>query len=538
MQKGHSLLKERKTVLKKLYVFDSTLRDGAQGESVNFSVMDKVNIVKALDSLGVSYIEAGNPFSNPKDVEFFGEVSKLELKHSEIVAFGSTRRVGADVRADRSVDVLAKIGVRTVAIFGKSWDLHATEILRTTPEENIAMITDTISYLKECGKTVFFYAEHFFDGCKNNEDYAFKVIKAAEKAGASYVILCDTNGGCFPKEISHYTEKVCRTLSVPVGIHCHNDTGCAVANTIAGVEAGADQIHGTFIGIGERCGNTCLAAAIPDLQLKLGYDVIPAENMKELTNCARYISDISNLALPDNLPYVGKSAFAHKGGMHIDGVTKLPKSFEHICPEDVGNRRQFLLSEVSGKSAVLSKLKSFAPEITKESPVLADILEMLKIQEQKGYQYEAAGASFELLVKKFLGNFKPYFTISYFKMISEQADSMDTPGCGLVKIKIGESFEIAADEGNGPVNALDKALRKAVVKYYPDLESFRLIDYKVRVVDTASATAAAVRVLIESTDGNDVWTTVGSSTDIINASVKALVDSIEYKLMKSGIKPL
>ncbi|NLZ45944.1 MAG: citramalate synthase [Clostridiales bacterium] len=523
--------------MKKLYLFDSTLRDGAQGENVNFSVMDKVNIVKALDDLGVSYIEAGNPFSNPKDVEFFEKVADLELKSAQIVAFGSTRRVGVDVRQDKSVEVMAKINVKTVAIFGKSWDLHATEVLHTTLEENIAMITDTIKYLKDNGKDVFFYAEHFFDGCKNNPEYAFEVLQAAQNAGASYAILCDTNGGCFPFEIESWTKKAVNALSIPVGIHCHNDTDCAVANTIAGVMAGAEQIHGTFIGIGERCGNTCLATLIPNLQIKLGYDLIPEENLKKLTICARYISDISNITLEDNLPYVGKSAFAHKGGMHIDGVTKLPKSFEHICPEQVGNQRQFLLSEVSGKSAVLQKLKNFAPQITKESPELVEILAMLKEQEQKGYQYEAASASFELLVRKFLGDFKPYFSIEYFKIISEPVDTANTPGSGLIKLKVGDQYKIAADEGNGPVNAIDKALRAALVEFYPDLEGFRLIDYKVRVVDTTSATAAAVRVLVESTDGTDVWTTVGSSTDIINASVMALVDSIEYKLLKSGCKP-
>lgn len=524
-------------VLNKLYVFDSTLRDGAQGGNVNFSVIDKINIVKALDDFGVSYIEAGNPFSNPKDVEFFKKVKDIELKNSKLVAFGSTRRVGVDVREDKSVNMMAEVGVDTVAIFGKSWDLHVTEILRTTLEENISMITDTVSFLKQNGKEVFFYAEHFFDGCKNNEEYAFEVIRAAEKAGAGYVILCDTNGGCFPDEISHFTKKAREALTVGIGIHCHNDTDCAVANTIAAVKAGADQIHGTFTGIGERCGNTCLASVIPNLQLKLGYDVVPEENMKKLTECARCISEISNLALEDNLPFIGKSAFAHKGGMHIDGVIKLPESFEHISPDAVGNQRQFLLSEMSGKTAVLTKVNKFAPEIKKESPELADILEMLKIQEQKGYQYEAAGASFELLVRKFLGQFAPYFEIVYFKIICEQDSSIDTPACGLVKIKVGDKYKISAGEGNGPVNALDKALRGALVEFYPDLESFYLIDYKVRVVDTTSATAAAVRVLIESTDGNNIWTTVGSSTDILNASVKALVDSVEYKLYHLGAKP-
>lgn len=523
---------------KKLYLFDSTLRDGAQGENVNFSVMDKVNIVRALDELGVSYIEAGNPFSNPKDAEFFEKAKELELTNAQLVAFGSTRRAGTRACEDKSVRVLAETGVKTAAIFGKSWDLHVTEILRTTLEENKAMISDTISYLKSCGKDVFFYAEHFFDGFKENESYAMEVLSAAEQAGAGCLILCDTNGGCFPSEVEEITAKVKEKFSTPLGIHCHNDTGCAVANTIAGVRAGAEQVHGTFVGIGERCGNACLAVLIADLQLKMGYRLIPEENIKSLTDCAMYVSDITNLTLPDNMPFVGKSAFAHKGGMHIDGVTKLPKSFEHIDPESVGNRRQFLLSEVSGKAALLSKLKGFEPQITKDSPELAEILEMLKLQEQKGYQYEAAGASFELLVRKFLGDFRQFFDITYFKIISERADSMDTPACGLVKIRVGDSYKLSAGEGNGPVNALDNALRSALVEFYPDLEEVRLIDYKVRVVDTASATAAAVRVLIESTDGNSVWTTVGASTDIINASVKALVDSVEYKLLRSGTKPL
>lgn len=523
---------------KKLYIFDSTLRDGAQGENVNFSVIDKLNIVKALDEFGVHYIEAGNPSSNPKDVEFFEKAKGLSLKNAKLVAFGSTRRVGADVSEDKSVRAVAECEVETVAIFGKSWDLHAKEILHTSLEENLSMICDTIEYLKNCGKSVFFYAEHFFDGCKNNTEYALEVIKSARKSGAEYIILCDTNGGSFPDEIEKFTKMAVEAVEEKIGIHCHNDTGCAVANTISAVKSGAEQIHGTFIGIGERCGNTCLATVIANLQLKLGYSIVPDENMKRLSEVARFISEVSNLTLEDNLPYIGKSAFAHKGGMHIDGVTKLPKSFEHIAPESVGNHRQFLLSEMSGKTAVLSKIEKFLPEISKDSKELSDILEMLKIQEQKGYQYEAASASFELLVRKFLGRFKPYFDIVYFKIICEQDSSVDTPACGLVKIKVGDKYKVSAGEGNGPVNALDMALRNALVEFYPILKSVYLIDYKVRVVDTTSATAAAVRVLIESTDKNSVWTTVGSSTDILNASVKALVDSLEYKLLNCGVEPI
>lgn len=514
-------------------MYDSTLRDGAQGENMNFSVQDKIAITKALDEIGIDFIEAGNPFSNPKDKEFFEASKNLELSHAKIVAFGSTRRVGVDVKEDKSVNVMAEVPCEHVAIFGKSWDLHATKILNTTLEENLNMIYDTIKYLTEKGKYVFFDAEHFFDGYKNNPEYAIQTLKTAEKAGAKSIALCDTNGGCFPHEIEKIVKEVCKEISCEVGIHCHNDSGCAVANTVSAVIGGARSVQGTFIGIGERCGNTCLSTVIPNLQLKLGYEVIPETSMKKLTSYARYIAELSNITLSDGLSYVGKSAFAHKGGMHIDGVSKLSKSFEHIDPSEVGNERQFLLSEVSGRTAILSKIKTFLPDIEKGSPILADILEMLKIQEQKGFQYEAADASFELLVKRFLGQLDPFFHIEYFKVITEPEADRYSPACAMVKVKVGNTSKMAADEGNGPVNALDKAIRNALAEYYPDvLSHINLIDYKVRVVDTASATAAAVRVLIESTDGKDVWTTVGASTDIINASVKALVDSIEYKLQR------
>lgn len=517
----------------KIYMYDSTLRDGAQGENVNFSVMDKIKVSQTLDEMGINYIEAGNPFSNPKDKEFFEASKEMKLNHAKLVAFGSTRRVGVKVEDDESVNIMANVPCECVAIFGKSWDLHATKILGTTLEENLSMIYDTIKYLTDAKKYVFFDAEHFFDGYKENPEYALETLKCAEKAGAKEVALCDTNGGCFPSEIEEIVKVVVKTVSIPVSIHCHNDTGCAVANSVAAIRGGATGVQGTLTGIGERCGNTCLATVIPNLQIKLGYEVLEDSKLKKLTSYTREISDISNITLEDNMPYVGKSAFAHKGGMHIDGVNKLPKSFEHIEPENVGNHRQFLLSEVSGRSAILSKIKTFLPEIQKGSPVLADILEMLKIQEQKGFQYEAADASFELLVKRFLGKIKPSFYIEYFKVISQPEASLEQAASAMVKVRVGDKAKMAADEGNGPVNALDKAIRNALSEYYPEtLSRINLIDYKVRVVDTASATEATVRVLVESTDGKNVWTTVGASTDIINASVKALVDSIEYKLMK------
>lgn len=516
-----------------VFMYDSTLRDGAQGGNIAFSVMDKVKITKALDEFGVDYIEAGNPFSNPKDIEYFEQIKDLKLNHAKIVAFGSTRRRDIKACDDSSVKIMSNVCVKTVAIFGKSWDLHVTEILKTTLEENLNMISDTISYLTECGKDVFFDAEHFFDGYKANPEYALKTLVTAEKAGAKYIVLCDTNGGCFPDEVNKITLEAKTVLTVPIGIHCHNDTECGVANSISAVKAGATQVQGTFIGIGERCGNTNLSSLIPSLQIKLGYDCVPDEKLKEITKTSRFVAEVTNIALADSMPYVGKSAFAHKGGMHVDGVSKVSHSFEHIPPESVGNSRVFLISEVAGRTTVLSKLSDIAPEITKESDDLQAIMEMLKAQEHKGYQYEAAEASFELLVLKFLGKFKEFFYIDYFKIIGEQAGALQKAASAMVKVRVGEDSEIAADEGDGPVNALDKALRTALSKFYPELiNEIQLVDYKVRVMDTGSGTAAVVRVLIESTDGKDFWTTVGASTDIINASVKALVDSIEYKLYK------
>ena len=518
--------------MKKIEIFDSTLRDGAQGENINFSAQDKFNIMKALDNFGVDYIEAGNPASNQKDMEFFKQAEGYKLKNAKLVAFGSTRRKEIDVNDDANVQALASVDVETVSIFGKSSCLHVTEIIRTTLEENLCMIKDTIEFFVKKGKKVFFDAEHFFDGYKDNEEYAIEVVKTAEKAGASQIVLCDTNGGCFPNEIYDITKAVVETVNIPVGIHCHNDTACAVANSIFAVKAGATQIQGTFIGIGERCGNTNLSAIIPSLQLKLGLECVKTENLHELTKTARYIAEIANVVLTDSKPYVGRSAFAHKGGMHVDGVSKNSTSFEHILPELVGNKRNFLLSEVAGRTVILSKLSEIAPELTKDSKETKEIIDLLKEMEYKGYQYEAAEASFELLVKKYLGKLETFFEIDYFKIIGEKKGETQNPSSAIVKIKVGEKNEISADEGDGPVNAIDKALRGALKVFYPELDAVHLIDYKVRVMDSNAATAAIVRVLIESTDGHDVWTTVGASTDIINASVKALCDSIEYKLMK------
>lgn len=519
--------------MEKVTVFDSTLRDGAQAEGVSFSVEDKIKIVKALDKLGVSYVEAGNPGSNPKDLEFFERIKNVPLKNTKIAAFGSTRRRGISPSEDGNVRALLGAGVKTVAIFGKSWDFHVTDIINATLQENIEMIYDTICYLKEQGKEVVFDAEHFYDGYKNNPEYAMQTLDAAVQAGADCLCLCDTNGGTFPDQIFDITKKVVDRFDVIVGVHAHNDCGMAVANTVMAVKAGARHIQGTMTGFGERCGNTNLSTAIPDLQVKLDYECIPQDNVKLLTHIAREVSEIANLKLGDREPFVGKTAFAHKGGMHIDGVCKNSKSFEHIDPSIVGNERKFLTSEVAGRTTILSMIQRIAPDIEKGSPETTRIIERLKELEYEGYQFEGAEGGFELLIRKELGKYKPFFELEDFKIIGEHPqDATEQSATAMIKVSVDGKREITAAEGDGPVNALDKALRKALEVFYPSLSQVHLTDYKVRVLDGNSATASKVRVLIESSDGTESWTTVGVSKDIIEASWIALVDSIEYKLIK------
>lgn len=518
--------------MKKVTIFDSTLRDGAQAEGVSFSVEDKIKIVKALDNLGVGYVEAGNPGSNPKDLEFFERIKSVKLNNTKIAAFGSTRRRGISPSEDGNVQALLGAGVDTVAIFGKSWDFHVTDIINATLQENLEMIYDTVSYLKEQGKEVVFDAEHFFDGYKNNAEYAMKTLDSAVQAGADCLSLCDTNGGTFPDEVYEITKKVVDRFDVVVGIHAHNDCGMAVANSIMAVKAGATHVQGTMTGFGERCGNTNLSTVIPDLQIKLDYNCIPEENMTKLTHIAREVSEIANLKLNDRMPFVGKTAFAHKGGMHIDGVNKNSKSFEHIDPELVGNERKFLTSEVAGRTTILSMIQKIAPYIEKNSPETAKIIDRLKNLEYQGYQFEGAEGGFELLIRKELGKYKPFFELETFKIIGDYPPRIEESATAMIKVLVDGKQEITAAEGEGPVNALDKALRKALEVFYPALSEVHLTDYKVRVLDSNSATASKVRVLIESSDGNDSWTTVGVSQDIIEASRIALVDSIEFKLIK------
>jgi 2-isopropylmalate synthase len=509
-------------------IFDSTLRDGSQGEGINFSVLDKLDIVSALDKLGVSYIEAGNPGSNQKDLAFFAQARDLKLKNSRLVAFGSTRRSGVLPEEDKNCQSLLEADAGCVAIFGKCWDLHVTGILRAELSENLEMVESTLRFFKQAGKEVFFDGEHFFDGYKENPEYAMSVLEAAARGGADCLVLCDTNGGCFPDEIYEIVSLVCRRFPMRVGIHCHNDGGNAAANSIMAVKAGACHVQGTYIGFGERCGNAPLSTVIPNLQEKLGYGCIPPENMKRLTETARIIAETANITLDSQAPFVGVSAFAHKGGMHIDGVSKLTRSFEHIAPDTVGNKRRFLMSEMSGRGAVLPLLQKYAPELSKDSKEAAEITALLKKLEFDGYQYDSAEASFELVIRRHLGHEKTFFNLIHYRIINEQ----ENLSSAIIKLSVDGREEVFAADGEGPINAMDKALRRALEGFYPVLKKMRLIDYKVRVLESKDATAAKVRVLIQSTDGADIWATVGVSSSIIDASWQALTDSIEYKLLK------
>jgi 2-isopropylmalate synthase len=519
--------------MNQVVAYDSTLRDGAQAQGVSFTVEDKLKIVQRLDELGIGYIEAGNPGSNPKDLEFFERVKGLELKYAKIIAFGSTRKPNIKAASDNNLQSLLLANTDAVAIFGKSWDYQVTDILRTSLEENLNMIADTIGFLKQHSKEVVFDAEHFFDGYKANSEYAIKTLEAAVGAGADVLCLCDTNGGTFPDEVSAITKAVVSRFKVQVGIHCHNDCEMAAANSVAAVKAGASQVQGTINGIGERCGNANLCAIIPNLQLKLGMHCIPPQNMVELTSVARFVSEVANMMFNDKAPYVGNDAFSHKGGMHIDAVSKNPISYEHINPEKIGNVRHILVSEVAGRSALLGKINAVDATLNKDSPDTKRVLEHLKLLEHEGYQFESAESSFELMVMRLLGKMTPFFTLKEYQ-VSTQEDANGLNSTASIRIAVGGQEETATATGEGSVNALDKAVRKALERFYPAIKDVKLIDYKVRVLDSDKATAAKVRVLIESADQHMAWTTVGVSTDIIEASWRAMLDAIEYKLMRDA----
>ena len=523
-------------------ILDSTLRDGSQGEGISFSVQDKLHIVQALDELGVKYIEAGNPGSNPKDLEFFEEAKKLSLQNSQIVAFGATRRKGITCEEDSNLQSLLYAGTQTVVIFGKSWDFQVTDILKATLEENLAMIKETVEFLVANGRNVIYDAEHFFDAWYANPEYTMKTLKAAVEGGANILALCDTKGGTMPMEILKATTAVTSEFSgvktpqglpVEIGIHTHNDAGLAVANSLMAVEAGASHIQGTLLGFGERTGNANLSSIISNLELKMNVPCLPEGKLKLLTSVCKQVAEVSNLPLENGMPYVGSNAFAHKAGMHIDAVTKNPVAYEHVSPESVGNDRVFLMSEVAGRATILEKIRKFDSGITKDNPVVSEIVTKMKEMEHNGYQFEGAEGSFELMVRKIIGKYRPFFKLHYYKTIGEQP-RIDGLLCSFAQLKIEVDGQLAvtAGEGDGPVHALDTALRSALEKFYPTVSSIRLTDYKVRVLDSKSATGAKVRVLIETTDGLDIWTTVGVSTDIIEASWLALVDSFEYKLIR------
>jgi len=538
-------------------IFDTTLRDGAQGEGIAFSVQDKLAVTQALDELGVTWIEAGNPGSNPKDMEFFRIARSLSLQNARLCAFGATRKKGVTPQEDPNVRSLLQAETDAVVLFGKSWDLHVTEVLRVSLEENLAMIRETIDFFKQQGKILIYDAEHYFDGWQANPEYALLTLKTALEAGADRLVLCDTNGGSFPDRIQEGVRQVINLIEEVggpaykefcagpgkglaateaagylVGIHCHDDAGMATANSVMAVMSGARHVQGTLVGFGERCGNAALAAIIPSLEIKLGYRCLPEGKLPRISELTRRVAEIANVAVPESMPYVGSRAFAHKAGMHADGILKVRRSFEHMDPALVGNDRRFLMSEVGGRSAIAERAKRIDPSITKEHPVTAAVAARLKALEAEGWQFEGADASFELLVRRELGKYKPLFSIEKYRVVSEHP-SADATTCAnaWVKVQVDGTIEIAAAEGDGPVNALDGALRRALARFYPELGRVRLSDYKVRVIDGKDATAAKVRVLIESTDGQETWTTVGVSADIIEASRSALVDAIEYKLI-------
>ncbi|HUU29842.1 MAG TPA: citramalate synthase [archaeon] len=514
-------------------IYDTTLRDGTQAEDISFTLEDKLRIAEMLDDLGVHFIEGGYPGSNPKDALFFEEIRKSPLKNAKVTAFGMTRRVGARVESDLIVNSLLSAETEVVTVVGKSWDLHVRDALRTDLEENLAAIHQSVEFLKKRGRSVFYDAEHFFDGYRANPEYALKTLKAAAEAGADRIVLCDTNGGSLPEFVSQVVSKVKGTVDTPLGIHNHNDSELAVATTLVAVQAGVIQVQGTVNGYGERCGNANLVSIIPNLMLKMGLEAIPRRKLKNLREVARSVNELANL--PDNKhqPFVGESAFAHKGGMHVSAVVRNPATYEHIDPELVGNHRRVLVSDLSGKSNILYKAEEFGININSKDPVVKDILENLKTLEYEGFQYEGAEASFELLIKRALGQLPQFFELIGFRVIDEKLTQTKTPlSEATIIIKVDGQTEHTAANGNGPVNALDNAMRKALEKFYPELKEVRLLDYKVRVLPKGLGTASVVRVLVESGDKKDKWGTVGVSSNIVEASWQAISDSVIYKLIK------
>lgn len=514
-------------------IYDTTLRDGSQGEGINFSVADKLRIAERLDAFGVHYIEGGWPGSNPKDIEFFQQVRRKKFKHAKLAAFGSTRRKNVAVEKDEQVLLLIAAETPVVTIYGKSWMLHVTEVLTTTPEENLAMIADTVRFLKANGKIVVYDAEHAFDGYKDNPEYAMSTWLAAEKAGADIVVLCDTNGGTLPNEISTIVQATKAKLKTRVGIHTHNDSGLGVANALAAVEAGATQVQGTINGYGERTGNCNLTTVIPNLAFKLKLSSVPERSISNLKELAQFVDEIANIRHDPRQPWVGGAAFAHKGGTHVNAVQKVIHSYEHVNPELVGNTRRILISDLAGRSNIVMKARELGFELGNDTPELKTILARVKDLEHSGYEFEAAEGSLALLIQKAFKHEAAPFKVDAYH-VSMRRDGTNSACEATVKVRVGEKRAHTVADGDGPVNALDAALRTSLIKFFPNLEKIQLTDYKVRILDTATGTAAKTRVLLQSSDGKDEWATVGVSENIVEASLQALVDSMEYALLKNA----
>jgi len=521
--------------MRHIEIYDTTLRDGAQAEGISFSLLDKLELTKRLDDLGFDFIEGGYPASNEKDAQYFQRVRELDLKHLKVCAFGMTRRRDINVEGDPGIRALLDSQAAVITLVGKASAFHATEVIRATLDENLRMIADSIAYLKAAGREVIFDAEHFFDGCKANPDYTLKTIKTAAESGARLIVLCDTNGGTMPEEIAEMTRAAIAALGVPVGIHTHNDCDMAVANSLAAVEAGAVQVQGTINGFGERCGNVDLISVIANLSVKKkGFEVLRPDGIGHLTELSRFLYEMVNMNFRAHQPFVGKSAFAHKGGMHVSGIVRNTASYEHIDPELVGNERRILVSELSGRSNI--EALTARHNIPADPKLMEQILARVVSMESAGYQFEAADASFDLLVRKCTGTFRLHFERLSYHVNVENDDNGQIRTEATVKIRVGDVVRHEVAEGDGPVNALDAAMRKALNGSFPNLAKLHLVDYKVRVINSDAATAAGVRVIIESQDENDVWGTVGVSENIIEASWIALVDSFEYKLCKDERK--
>ncbi len=512
-------------------IYDTTLRDGSQGEGINFSVMDKLRIAEKLDAFGVHYIEGGWPGSNPKDIEFFAEARRKKFKHARLAAFGSTRRKGVAVESDDQVRLLLEAHTPVVTIFGKTWLLHVKEVLCTTPEENLGMIGDTVRYLKDHGRFVIYDAEHAFDGYKDDPEYALATWQAAEKAGADFVVLCDTNGGSLPGEVAAITKAARGKLTVRLGIHTHDDIGLGVANALAALAVGASHVQGTVNGYGERTGNCNLTSVIPNVAFKMKKRCVPERSLAQLRDLSQFVDEIANFRHNPHQPWVGQTAFAHKGGMHVNAVQKVARSFEHIDPAVVGNRRRVLVSDLAGRSNIVMKAQELGFRVTNDTPELKTILARIKELEHEGYEFEAAEASLALLISRELQHKKLPFAVDGYH-VSMRRDGPNSICEATVKVRVNSELGHTVAEGDGPVNALDKALRGALMKFYPRLKKVVLADYKVRILESSTGTSARTRVLIQSTDGKDEWGTVGVNDNIIEASLQALVDSLEYALTR------